>query len=456
MFNKIKNFYHNRIFLAVSMLVISASLLMPLVDIQGVDQSYSTGDAIVYHNEIIIGSTNTGVLEIFKQSGNEIVKQANIVSFSNKYDRFFDVAFSQEGDKLYAYIVNGGYLLKYNISNTTQPALISSIKDNADDWFMRVQRINDYIVTTGSKGVKPWNFDMQVVDNYVNPDKNYNVSLAKNGQFLFDVKTDYNSDTENDLIKVIDTSARKVIADEQIVLNHNYDRQVYFDSDRQLVYIVGDRVLKQINLKTKAVDNFKHAGGQGFSADGIAGKDYVYFSDGLGVVKIGPNMKLIDGVHIYKLAVADSWSMGIRALDYNGQDRVVVFNHSNIMVLDGNLDLVAYYKPQEYAPQTGIDNVKEPLSLSLDKNRAPRNTQISLHGTGFGAYEELSIEFLKRDRLMGESIKAQADANGGFSKIITIPSDMPAGISRVSAINGDIKVTGLSSELNYSIGFTIE
>ncbi len=456
MFNKIKNFYHNRIFLAVLMLVISVFLLMPLADIQGVNQSYSTGDAIVYRNEIIIGSTNTGALEIFKQSGSEVIKQANIISFSNKYDQFFDIAFSQEGDKLYVYAVNGGYLLKYDISNTVQPALIASVKDNADDWFMRVQRIDSHIVTTGSKGVKLWNFDTQVIGSYLNPDKNYNVSLARNGQFLFDVKTDYNNDTENDLIKIIDTSARKVIADEQIVLNHNRDRQIYLDSANQLVYLVGDRVLKQINLKTKAVDNFKHAGGQGFSADGILGKDYIYFSDGLGVVKMGSDMKLINGVHIYRLGITDSWSMGLRALDYNGQDRVVVFNHSNIMVLNENLDLVAYYKPQEYAPQTGIDNVKEPLSISLDKKRAPRNTQVSLRGTGFGAYEELSIEFLKRDKILGSKIKAQANASGGFNKIITVPSDMPEGISRVSAIDGDIKVTGLSSELNYSVGFTIE
>jgi hypothetical protein len=108
-----------------------------------------------------------------------------------------------------------------------------------------------------------------------------------------------------------------------------------------------------------------------------------------------------------------------------------------ILALNENLDLLDSYEARECEePQI------QPLYLSLDKNRASANSQVSVNGGGFGPNENIIIE------LAGEKFNSSTDKYGEFRRIISVPD--------VSSKMYDIKATGEVSRLTYSINFLIE
>jgi hypothetical protein len=129
--------------------------------------------------------------------------------------------------------------------------------------------------------------------------------------------------------------------------------------------------------------------------------------------------------------------MGLATAGKGNNEKLVVFNHSSILVLDNNMEVVDYVKAEE----NNYDPI-EPMYLKLDKNRAASGSEILLSGGGFGLYEDLNIYFA------GEEFEAEADENGRFSQIIEVPESLPT--------KTDIKVKGEVTERSYSIGFEIE
>ena len=122
-------------------------------------------------------------------------------------------------------------------------------------------------------------------------------------------------------------------------------------------------------------------------------------------------------------------------------DKIVVFNGSNILVLDQNMNTIATYMSTEKETRPS-----EPLSLSLDKSAALPGAQVAISGTGFGLNETLKIEFNKV--LVAE---VQADESGSFDTTITTPT-----LTVIGPLNTDIKVTGKTSGLTYSTSFRIQ
>lgn len=430
-------------------------------------QSYYDGDVLVYNNQLIIISTNSGRLEIFRLSGSKLIKISATDPITADAP-FTDGILSIENDRLYAYTLNSEYILsskylsKYDISDLSHPKLIKKVKNtNWDHVFMSLRKTDNHIVTIGQKNIQLWNYDLQAVNGYKNPDKNDRIYISSDGNWLFDIEADYitnyQKDKENDFIRIINTQTRQVIMEQQIVLNEVGRHNVYFDINRNLAYIAGDRVLKQINVLTKEIKNFKHTSTLGYDADG-SGKDYFYFSDGIGIVKMDHNLEPLDWVHNQSFNIPNSWAMGLKVVEQGGRDRIVVFNNSNIVVLDENLDELDHWESTEEAKEVA----REKLSLSVDRNRAPQNSQISLRGAGFVPNEELTIRFgkLKID-MWSKLVKGLelsrativADANGRFQKVLTVP-ELPKNIEVPLAV--DIIVEGVNSGLRYNMSFMIE
>ncbi|PIR92976.1 hypothetical protein COT99_03260 [Candidatus Falkowbacteria bacterium CG10_big_fil_rev_8_21_14_0_10_43_10] len=426
---------------------------------QGKVQSYSSGDAIVWNNEIYVGSVDTDKLELFKQAGDKLIKEYAISAPDERWNDFYDFAFNIEADVLYAYAVNGKYLYKYNLTDISNPVIVGSVKDNSWDWMMRVQKAGDNIATVGTNGIRIWNNNLMAINSYANQEKNDNITLSRGGEIIFDIKTDYGSDKENDFIKIISSQTRAELASPRIVLNSDRIRQPYYDADKKLAYFAGDRVLKQVNLTTGAVNNFQHISAEGFAVDGIFGKDHFYFTDGIGIVKMNHELKPLSWQHAYKIGLPNAWCMGLKALEQNGQERLAVFNHESIVILDENFKLVASYKATE-----DNNTPRKPLSMSIDRNRAARNSQVSLRGAGFAPQEEIALIFGRPEiGKMGELVKdiefsrvvISADEAGRFTKVLTVP-DIKLGRFESFPYGVDIIAKGLNSGLRYSIGFTIE
>jgi len=422
-----------KIFILAGLLILIISFVIPPA--QSKVKSYYSGDAIIYQGSLIVGSVNMGQLELFRLEGKNLIKVAQIRSLANPKlsgsSDFFDLIFSQERNKLYVYSANGWSVYKYNITDLAHPSLVNKLTDNSWDYFLGLGKADDKILTYGTKGIKLWNYDGQVVDSYNLTNKYpYNINFNDNSDYLFNL--------DNNILKIFDKKSRKFISQTFLIVNEDHNRKSFNDSILSRLYLVDDGSLKMFSLNGSLIKSFKHISNKGYDVAGAVDKNYLYFSDGKGVVKFSKeDLKPIDWAYTTDLGGKNGWAMGLKALNQDGQDRLVIFNNNSILVLDENLELISFSPATEEDKQP-----QENLFLALDKNRATSNSLISLHGGGYAMNEELIITFANR------VYSAKTAGNGRFTTIISVPNVLPT--------SADIKVVGKYSGLSYSIGFTIE
>lgn len=398
--------------------------------------SYYSGDAIAFNNTLYIGSANSGFLEIFKLENDFLNRIVQIKPYNqrfSKYDDFYDLTFSIENNRLYVYAVSQYSLYKYELINNDLN-LVNVSTNTYWEWYNRVESQGNRIITVSSQGLKIFNRDLQIIDShtYTNLSSPYNLSFAQ-PRFVVNV------DNDNQRLKVYDKEQRQEITN--IALNFKYEngnRQAFQDNFGH-IYLIDDYYAKKYDLSGKLLAYFEHIGHQGFDASVSSHTDYVYFSNGVGVLRLNKDMSLNDYQWTSQLGGPNGWAMGLKTVYLNG-DKLIIFNNTNILVLDQNLNKLASIE------STTLDERKYPhenLYLSLDKNRASVNSQVLVSGGGFIANEDLKILFNNR-----KTAEAKTNNLGRFEQIITIP-DMQAGVY-------DIKVEGLSSSLHYSISFNLE
>jgi len=410
------------------------SLLILVLPGESRTKSYYSGDAIAYQNKLFLGSTNTGSLEVFRLDNKVLTLVAKLRPIDPRFnlpEDFFDLKFSEENNHLYVYAVSNYTLYKYEVLDN-KLSLIKESKNNYWEWYNRVDKFGDNIVTISAKGLKIFNKNMDVIDafSFTNAQAPYNVS-ASNNRFVISV-------AESNL-QVYDRETRAVVR--EIPLNFKYaagNRRAYQDQDFNL-YAVDDYYIKKFDFSGKLLNSFRHLDYQGFDVAASGHTNHVYFSNGVGVVKLDENLKVLDSRWTNNLGGYAGWAMGLEAVYVNG-DKLVIFNNSNILVLDDKLNKLASVEATESAEISPIEN----LYLLLDKNSAAPNSQVSVSGGGYLPEENLEISF---DGLKQTTVKA--DNRGRFSAIITVPSKATPG-------SKDIKVTGLSTKLHYSISFRVE
>lgn len=446
--------------IAVAAVVVAVALVVQGGSVQGKIQPYYTGDAAAYRNGLVVASVNSGALELFTVRGEALERTARLaVSADDGADLYYDVALSEENGRLYAYAVNGRYLLKFDVSNPATPELVATKKDNSWDWFMRVDRIADRVVTAGTKGTKLWNMDLQVVNAF---DKavvdNANATVAHDGSWYVEVVTDANMDAQDDYIRIVDGATHTEIGEFPIVLNAKRDRGVYVADDRDTVYVVGDRVVKQINAATGRVQNFSHISTEGYAAAGTPGSSHFYFTDGAGIVKMNHSMEAIDWLFARDMPIAGSWSMGMDVVTLNGAERIVVFNNTNIAVLDADLNVItAYQAPEKSAIAPAVAN--EPLSINLSWRQEKPGGEVRIAGTGFGVYEDVEIAFVKNGQELAHPEILMTDGNGRFADTIVVPvnlpQNLPVRVKKELPVTVEIRATGVTSGLTYGTSFKV-
>ncbi len=419
-------------------LIILATVFI-LKEVRGESKSYYFGDAINYNNRLIFGTVNSGDFELFALIDKKITKTAEIKPVKNNFlgeDNFSDLQFMIRDGELYLYLTKGRFLYKYDVSNIYNPKLEKRVKNNIWDWFNGLTMEDDRIVTIGIKGLKVWNDDLQIINGYdLKNEYQYDINFSKNGRYIFN--------SGDNIVNVFDAYLRQIVAELPIVINKDHFRKVYNDSLNKAVYAVDDQSLKKFNFSgqagvLKSVKEFKHISTSGYDVDGLDTGEFVYFSDGIGIVKADKiNLEPIDWVYTSDLGAQGGWAQGLEVIDSLEGDKIIVFNTSCILVLDDKLDLIDYYKISEKDEEPPED-----LWLSLDKNRAAAGSLISLRGGGYGLKEKIIITFAGKEYIV------QADDKGRFSAMITVPSVLP--------VRTDIKVSGQYSGSNYSIAFSIE
>jgi hypothetical protein len=419
-------------------------------------KSYYAGDAINYQGTIVVGSTNSESLEVFKLQDNELVKFVDLKATPNRFstsDNFFDLKFNQENGHLYVYAISGFAIYKYDISDLSDASLVKKDANTYWEWYNRVDKFGDDIVTVSAKGVKVWNKDLEVIDNYdIKNDTPYNIRSNGSARYIFNITSDE--------IQIFDRIERKVTKTIQV----NYrsatgNHSLYYDSYDNLVYVVDDYSAKKFDLNGALKDRFEHSGNPGYDV-ASSDNEYIYFSNGIGLVKLDKStMEPMAWQYTGGINGDQGWAMGLKVVANVTGDKVVVFNNSSILVLDENLKKLAGVRAGEATQEELV--AKEKLFLRLNATTAASGNSVLLTGGGFYPNEKINI-------LFGETvISAQADADGRIKETLTVPG-VSEEIYIIAALNQggnapdvvsqpvDIKVTGAQSALSYSISFNIQ
>jgi len=417
--------------ISVLFAVLGAALIMQ--PIHGKTLPYYSGKAVNYNGMYYVGTTNTGDFELFALNNGSLDKVTDIQSNDKESKTFSDLLFQRADGNLYVYLVNGRYLYKYDITNPLAPEVLMKVKDNSWDWFSRVEMVNGNLVTIGSKGTKVWNKNMQVINSY-NMITSLNAADAQfvdNGRMIASLKGNLN---------VYSTATNQKLS-QYTIASAEPAATKSFVSDENLMYVVDDQNLSAVNFDGQVVAQYQHAGNSGYDVITSTDPNYLYFSDGVGVVKMDKeSFQSVKWNWTIRTSPAGSWATGLAsANDVNGDEKVAVFNGNEILVLDSNMNRVAEY--------TAVEKDSRPIeamTLSVDRNFAATGSQIELRGTGFSANETVNITIAKI-----KVDEAQTDSAGRFDVIVSVPSV-------VAPLNTDIKVTGEASNLTYSTSFRIE
>lgn len=405
------------------------------------NQSYYSGDAIYYNGKLVIASANADSLEIFKLNGKEIERVSNTRPFNSRFNvhgSYYDVTLAKEGDKLYAYAITDFKIDKYNISAlSSSPILEDSLTNTYWEWYGGTQKIGDHLLTIGNKGVKLVNSDLQVIDSYdfKNPQNQYNIRASEDGRYLIDIV--------DNSIQIFDRINRKTIS--SIALNYNKNnenRRATIDNDGN-IYVTDDFYSKKYSLDGALKANFRHLDQPAY--DTVLSGANLYFSNGVGVVKLAKNdLRLLDFAYTTAFG-GNGWSMGLKAVSTNSGDQVVVFNGSGILVLDQNLNKIAFHISD--ASESEIVSTTENMWLKTDVYKAKSDTTVKLTGGGFTPGEKLVIYF---DGIANQETKT--DTQGRFSSDLKVPPLSNSSSDKLV----DIKVNGETSQLSYSLSFTIQ
>jgi hypothetical protein len=412
--------------------LLGAILIIQPAETKSVD--YYSGDAIYYNNNLYITSSNSGSLEVFKLVNNNLNRIGRVKAINERYnikEDFNSSTFKVIDGDLYVYGVSKYSLYRYKVNNNSL-RLDRKLKNNIWEWYNRVDVFGDYLVTISPKGVKEWNNNMQVVNAYDIYNKySYNIDSASSKHLIFN--------QVGSKLKVYDKISRSYISEITLNYKKNENRQVYFNSVDDKIYAIDDFYTKKFSLGGNLEHSFRHLDYTGYDVKSN-GNEFVYFSNGLGVVKLKANdMSLVDSQVTTYIGEPGGWAMGLEVVSTRNSDNLILFNNSNILVLDSNLNKIASIK----AGSNDKPEIMEDLFLSLDRSSAASNSEIELSGGGFSANENLIIKFKK------DVYNITTNNLGRFETILTVPE-----IKKPEKT--DIRVEGQESGLHYSISFNIE
>lgn len=403
---------------------------------KGKTNSYHNGDALYYNGAVYLATANSGMAELFKIENNTITKVAQIkptIKNSNG-DGFVDAVLNVEQRGLFLFLADDKYVYKYDINNPNDPVLFKRSNDETGGGFIGLGKMDNKVYSISVKGIKIWDDDMLVFYNAgLTNSLPHNLKFSKKGNFIFNIN--------NNKLEIYDAYSQALISVFDINADDNHERNIFNDETDGTIYLVDDLAVKQFDFAGKLIKSFKHTSNQGYDIAYTAGDDYLYFSDGIGIVKLRKSdLRPMNWIYAKNFGEAGGWATGLKVVRDNYGEKIIVFNNSNITVLNQDLKKVGSIKmPNDAA--TFI--IEENLSITLDSRIATSGSVIMISGQGFDPSENLSIYLADK-----KIVSIIADANGRFLKNMTIPQIKPGKM--------DIRVTGESSGKSYSTGFQVQ
>lgn len=403
-------------------------------------RAYYSGDAVNYQGNLIIASTDSGSLEVFKLNGNFLERVQKFKAPNSpldKTDEFSSVKLNVESGRLFAYATSAYTLYKYDLSDVSKPVLFAKQKNTYYEWYQRVDKFGSYIVTVSDKNIRLWKIDnntLDVVDSFkVENNVASAVRFDASGRYITTINQD-------NLLRIFDTKTRETIASFPVnYKNSKTQRKTYFDPIAKQIFVFDDYYLKSFDLTGKLLVSYPNSSVNGYAVEPAGDYSYVYVVNGDSIMKLS-KANFRNGLKISARSVgANGFAMGLKYVDMIGQDRLVVFNGGTISVLNSSLDKIASIGA---ISETLKPEPKEKLALSFDYYKGTPGATVNLSGAGYLPNEEIKINF------GGQITKITANSQGRFSKSLIVPESGREII--------DAKVDGLSSGLTYSITFNVQ
>ena len=402
-------------------------------------KAYYSGDAVNYQGNLIIASTDNGSLEVFKLNDSILERALKFKAPNSPLDRsddFSSVKLNVENGRLFAYATSAYTLYKYDLTNLSNPIIAAQQKNTYYEWYQRVDKFGDHIVTVSDKHVRVWKTDatnFDVIDSYkIESDIFSSVRFDASGRYITNVNKD-------NVVRIFDTQTRSIISSFPV----NYrasdnQRKTYFDPIAKELYIFDDYYLKRYDLNGNLLVSFGNSSSKGYAVEPAGDNAYIYAVNGDSILKLSKE-NLKEGLKISaSRATSNGYAMGLKYVDVNGSNDVVIFNGGGIAVLNSSLKKIASIQATEIAEQP---EVKENLVLAFDHYTATTGANVILSGAGYLPKEDLKINF------GGTVTNIKADGNGRFKQTLIVPS--------VSNSSIDAKVDGVSSKLTYSVSFKV-
>ncbi len=394
---------------------------------------YYSGDAVSYNGRIFFASTNMGGVEIFELAGGRI----DLINKFSSYDSirygdpdFNSAMFKIENGKLFIYLTDGKYIYKYILSDAGNPSLVGQVMDNSWDWFVSLARCGDNFISQGAKGLKIWNSDLNVIysNDMTNPEPG-NIQMDDSCELAFSIN--------GGDIGIFNRFANRNLPPIKISAEENHFRKILFSSGDSSFYAVDDSSVKQFDYEGKVLRSFNHTSGKGYDAAESYDGRYIYFSDGIGVVKLSKkSFQPEKWAYTADLGGKGGWAMRIFPVKGGDGEKLIVFNNGNILALDENLEKIDSYASNE------LDDLHTGLArIEANKKMASIGTPIRVSGQGFFPHEDVKIS------LADSYIYILADDYGKFRRVIETPA-APFGIHEITA-------EGFASKRTDSISFSI-
>ena len=403
-------------------------------------KSYYSGDAVSYNNDLIIASTNSGSLEVFRLSGSSLFRVLKFKAPNSPLDQtedFSSVKLNVEGDRLFAYATSGYTLYKYDLSDLNNPVLFAKQKNTYYEWYNRVDKFGPYMATVSDNSVKLWRTDtLDVVDSFnISSDISTAVRFDASGRYI----TSVNQDNQ---VRIFDTQTRSILS--SFPVNYRDDkslRKTYFDPIAKELYVFDDYYLKAFDLNGDLLISYPNSSTNGYAVEPTGDSNYIYAVNGDSVMKLAKD-NLRSGLKISASNLTkNGYALDIKYVNTANGERLVVWNGGGIAILNSSLKEIASIQASEIPDQP---EVKESLALAFDHYLATPGASVVLSGAGYLPGEPLEINF-------GNTITdITADANGRFKQALIVPNTDSDKTKSV-----DARVDGLSSGLTYSISFNI-
>lgn len=440
-----------RILIAFSLVCLISVLILPFPSVEGRVKAYYSGSTVAYNDKIVIATTNTGVLEVFVADENSTIKRlTGIKSTGSRFkpaDSFNDCLLNIENERLFVYSVDSYAIYKYDITDLTKAQLVKKVENTIWNWQGSLMEVEGKVATVGSKGIAIWNSNLEVIDSYPivtseTWDNPYNAAISNDQKYIFSIT--------NKEISIFDRETRTFTKTVPLNVkweNRWYPHAIYNDNKNGSIYVVDDEAVRKINFNGEIEKSFKHTGKFGFDVVPSADRKSIYFSDGIGIVSLDADTLAVrDYAYTDAYGGYGGWAMGLNSVSINGKEFLVLFNGNGIVILDNKFNLLKGENSVELTipalEEETKPNIIEPTSLGINLNHATPNSQLNLHGKGFGSNERLVINF------GGSITEINADYFGQFQTNILVPNIRSGPV--------DIKVVGQESKISYSLGFKVD